>query len=34
MQRLAQLIKGEEGMARDAEALASDWVEIYQYLQR
>ena len=44
MQRLAQLIKGEEGIATDAEALAyvsnvslsqpiaSDWVEIYQYL--
>ena len=44
LQRLAQLMKGEEGMATDAEALAyvsnaslavplaSDWVEIYQYL--
>ena len=44
MQRLAQLMKGEEGIATDAEALAylsnaslaqpiaSDWVEIYQYL--
>jgi len=44
LQRLAQLIKGEEGIATDAEALAyvsntslavplaSDWVEIYQYL--
>ncbi len=44
MQRLAQLIKGEEGIATDAEALAyvsnvslsqpiaSDWVEIYHYL--
>jgi len=44
MQRLAQLVKGEEGIATDAEALAyisnaslaqpiaSDWVDIYQYL--
>ena len=44
LQRLAQLMKGEEGIATDAEALAyvsnaslavplaSDWVEIYQYL--
>lgn len=44
MQRLAQLVKGEEEIATDAEALAyisnaslaqpipSDWVEIYQYL--
>ena len=44
MQRLAQLIKGEEGIATDAEALAyvsnaslsqpiaSDWVDIYMYL--
>ncbi len=44
MQRLAQLIKGEEGIATDAEALAyvsnaslsqpmaSDWIDIYQYL--
>jgi len=44
IQRLAQLMKGEEGIATDAEALAyvsnvalavplaSDWVEIYQYL--
>ena len=44
MQRLAQLVKGEEGTATDAEALAyvsnaslsqpiaSDWVDIYQYL--
>jgi hypothetical protein len=44
MQRLAQLMKGEEGIATDAEALAyvsnaslsqpmaSDWIEIYQYL--
>jgi len=44
MQRLAQLMKGEEGIATDAKALAyvsnvslsqpiaSDWVEIYQYL--
>ena len=44
MQRLAQLMKGEEGIATDAEALAyvsnaslsqplaSDWAEIYQYL--
>ena len=43
-QRLAQLMKGEEGIATDAEALAyvsnaslavpiqSEWVEIYQYL--
>jgi hypothetical protein len=44
MQRLTQLIKGEEGIATDAEALAyvsnasllqpmsSDWIDIYQYL--
>jgi hypothetical protein len=44
MQRLAQLMKGEEGIATDAEALAyvsnaslsqpmaSDWIDIYQYL--
>ena len=44
LQRLAQLMKGEEGVATDAEALAyvsnaslaqpiaSDWVDIYQYL--
>ncbi len=44
MQRLAQLMKGGEGIATDAEALAyvsnaslsqpmaSDWIEIYQYL--
>jgi len=44
MQRLAQLMKGEEGIATDAEALAyvsnaslaqpiaSEWVDIYQYL--
>ena len=44
MQRLAQLMKGEEGIATDAEALAyvsnaslsqpiaSDWVDIYMYL--
>ncbi len=44
MQRLAQLMKGEEGIATDAEALAyvsntslsqpmaSDWIEVYQYL--
>ena len=44
LQRLAQQMKGEEGIATDAEALAyvsnaslavpldSDWVEIYQYL--
>jgi len=44
MRRLAQLMKGEEGIATDAEALAyvsnaslaqplaSDWVDIYQYL--
>lgn len=44
MQRLAQLMKGEEGVATDAEALAyvsntslavplaSDWVDIYMYL--
>lgn len=44
LQRLAQLMKGEEGIATDAEALAyvsntslchpldSDWVDIYQYL--
>ena len=44
LQRLAQLMKGEMGIATDAEALAyvsnaslamplaSDWVEIYQYL--
>jgi hypothetical protein len=44
IQRLAQLMKGEEGIATDAEALAyvsnaslavplaSDWVDIYQYL--
>jgi hypothetical protein len=44
LQRLAQLMKGEEEIATDAEALAyvsnaslamplaSDWVEIYQYL--
>jgi hypothetical protein len=44
LQRLAQLMKGDEGMATNAEALAyvsnaslavplaSDWVEIYQYL--
>jgi hypothetical protein len=44
MQRLAQLMKGEEGIATDAEALAYvsnaslsqplafDWVDIYQYL--
>ena len=44
IQRLAQLMKGEEGIATDAEALAyisnaslaqpiaPDWVEIYQYL--
>ena len=44
MQRLAQLMKGEEGIATDAEALAyvsnaslshpiaSEWVEIYQHL--
>jgi hypothetical protein len=44
MQRLVQLMKGEEGVATDAEALAyvsnaslchsldSDWVDIYQYL--
>ena len=44
LQRLAQLMKGEEGIATDVEALAyvsnaslamplaSDWVEIYQYL--
>ena len=44
IQRLAQLMKGEEGIATDAEALAyisnaslaqpmaSDWVDIYMYL--
>ena len=44
LQRLAQLMKGQEGIATDAEALAyvsnaslavalaSEWVEIYQYL--
>jgi hypothetical protein len=44
LQRLAQQVTGEEGIATDAEALAyvsnaslavpldSDWVEIYQYL--
>jgi len=44
MQRLAQLVKGEEGTATDAEALAyvsnaslaqpiaSEWVDIYMYL--
>ena len=44
LQRLAQQMKGEEGLATDAEALAyvsnaslavpldSDWAEIYQYL--
>jgi len=44
IQRLAQLMKGEEGVATDAEALAyvsnaslaqpiaSEWVDIYQYL--
>ena len=44
MQRLAQLMKGEEGIATDAEALAyvsnaslsqpmaPDWIDIYQYL--
>ena len=44
LQRLAQLLTGEEGIATDAEALAyvsnaslsvplsSEWVEIYQYL--
>ena len=44
MQSLAQLMKGEEGIATDAEALAyvsnaslaqpiaSEWVDIYQYL--
>ena len=42
MQRLAQLMKGEEGIATDALAyvsnaslsqpIASDWIEIYQYL--
>ena len=44
LQRLAQLMTGEEGIATDAEALAyvsnaslsaplsSEWVEIYQYL--
>jgi len=44
MQRLIQLMKGEEGVATNAEALAyvsnaslsqpiaSEWVEIYQYL--
>ena len=44
LQRLAQLIKGEEGLATDAEAavylmtasldfpLNGDWVEIYQYV--
>ena len=44
MQRLSQLMKGEEGIATDAEALAyisnaslaqpiaSEWVEIYQHL--
>jgi len=44
MQRLAQLMKGDEGIATDAEALAdvsnaslavpraSDWVDIYMYL--
>jgi len=44
MQRLAQLMKGEEGIATDAEALAyvcnaslaqplaSDWADIYMYL--
>jgi hypothetical protein len=44
LQRLVQLMKGEEGIATDAEALAyvsntslchpldSDWTDIYQYL--
>ena len=44
MQRMAQLMKGEEGIATDAEALAyvsnaslsqpvaSDWVDMYMYL--